>query len=434
MRPAENIKRLIKNLQDTTSAEMDQQVLRDVLLALEESEKTSALTSPNIRRQIMKSPIIKIAAAAVIIIVIIAGVYHTIGPIDITAPVFGDVMEQIYKARSVTYKQTFFPGESWESTTTEMIIKSGIMRSEQSNGDILISDFDTGKTLHLMPNSKRAILTQRASRPREKKLFNYLDWISRIHGEGGKFTGQQETNGKMTNVFIKEVPSDKITVWVDPNTNLPVRVETILRPNPIMVSEIYLTLGDFGGKDDAARSIIISSSSGSPKGIKNEMTTVMSDFVWNAELDESLFSLEPSEEYTVEERQFDTVKTRRNSLVQALTFWAEMSDGMFPSKIDDLGDPNMIRPLLIKKFDKDGDPTEELDQAMKQLDIILKGLSFAQFTQQKVGRSWHYTGDGVKLGDAEKVIFWYRSKDSETYRVIYGDLSVKKVTPENLPK
>jgi hypothetical protein len=28
----------------------------------------------------------------------------------------------------------------------------------------------------------------------------------------------------------------------------------------------------------------------------------------------------------------------------------------------------------------------------------------------------------------------FRSKDAKTYRVIYGDLSVKEVAPEDLPK
>ena len=46
----------------------------------------------------------------------------------------------------------------------------------------------------------------------------------------------------------------------------------------------------------------------------------------------------------------------------------------------------------------------------------------------------HYAGAGVKLGDADKAIFWYRQKDAKTYRVIYGDLSVKDVAPEDLPK
>jgi hypothetical protein len=46
----------------------------------------------------------------------------------------------------------------------------------------------------------------------------------------------------------------------------------------------------------------------------------------------------------------------------------------------------------------------------------------------------HYAGNGVKLGEADKAIFWYQPEGSETWRVIYGDLRVKDVAPENLPK
>ena len=76
MRPAENIERLIKNLTDRTSAQMDERVLGDVLRALEESKKNkSAASKPNIRRTIMKSPITKLAAAAVIIIACFTGLF-----------------------------------------------------------------------------------------------------------------------------------------------------------------------------------------------------------------------------------------------------------------------------------------------------------------------------------------------------------------------
>lgn len=68
MRPAENIEKLIKNLSDTTSAQMDERVRKNMLNALAESEKPSALTQPNLRSIIMKSPITKIAAAVVIIV------------------------------------------------------------------------------------------------------------------------------------------------------------------------------------------------------------------------------------------------------------------------------------------------------------------------------------------------------------------------------
>ena len=47
---------------------------------------------------------------------------------------------------------------------------------------------------------------------------------------------------------------------------------------------------------------------------------------------------------------------------------------------------------------------------------------------------WYYAGNGVKLGEADKPVFWYQPRDSKTYRVIYGDMSVKDVSPQDLPK
>ena len=47
---------------------------------------------------------------------------------------------------------------------------------------------------------------------------------------------------------------------------------------------------------------------------------------------------------------------------------------------------------------------------------------------------WHYAGRGVQLGDGNTAIVWYRPVGSETYRVIYGDLSVEDVLPGDLPE
>jgi outer membrane lipoprotein-sorting protein len=394
------------------------------------SRRTFALS---IRRTIMKNPITKLAAAALIIISILIAVSYFRGPINVTSPVFANVMEQIQKAWSVTYQETYYPGESREFTNTEMIIESGIKRSELTHGNIIIFDLNAGKTLHLIQDINKAILTQRVGRSRGKSLFNYLNWVSSLHEDNGVFTGQQKLDGKMTDVFVVEMPFEKTTVWVDPETDLPVRVEMVSWPNPntdIIVPQMSLSIRDFGGEANEARSIIIGSGRGSPEGIQKEMTRILSDFSWNIELDESLFSLEPPEGYTLEERQFDVSETGENGLVQALAFWTEMSDGMFPAKINDLGDPNMVRPMLIEKFDKDGDPAEELDQAMKQAHIILKGLFFAQ--KCKAQGSWNYAGEGVILADEDTPVCWWKSENSEDYRIIYADLSIGNIPIEDL--
>ena len=41
---------------------------------------------------------------------------------------------------------------------------------------------------------------------------------------------------------------------------------------------------------------------------------------------------------------------------------------------------------------------------------------------------------GVKLGDADKILFWYRPEGAANYRVIYGDLHVSDVTEDRLPE
>ena len=71
-------------------------------------------------------------------------------------------------------------------------------------------------------------------------------------------------------------------------------------------------------------------------------------------------------------------------------------------------------------------PNEVEDQQnLKDLEKLARGLSFA-FAQLHREADAHYAGKGVKLGTTDAPIFWYRPKNAEKYRVIYGDLSVRE--------
>jgi len=76
---------------------------------------------------------------------------------------------------------------------------------------------------------------------------------------------------------------------------------------------------------------------------------------------------------------------------------------------------------------------ETTEQQRKQDAMTMhRGIMF--LTQLPADNNWRYAGENVRFGDAGTAIFWYRSEGSRTYRVIYGDLSVQDVAPENLPK
>ncbi len=421
MKPAKNIEKLIKNIDIETNTKVDEFVLNDVRKAFEDSKgKEQVVAQLNIWRIIMKSSITKLAAAITIIAAVLA-VYHFSGSIDGTTAAWANTLEQIYKATSVRYNQIFYVKDRDPFTVQKMVNEKGVIRSilyDQPR----IYDFSAGKTLQLIPDDKKAILTHRVGRKRPSKPYNRLDFLVSIKNRAGEFLGTESIDGKPANKFFWDKGKyDYTTIWVDPSTDLPLKVEQVHLPNPnedIIQPFIGLDLADFGGASGKSRSVTI----GGGKGIQDKMIIIMTDFIWNEELDPALFSLEHPEDYTLQEKQFDVSEPGENGLIEALAFWTEMSGGSFPQKINELIDPNQINPMLIEKFDGEGDPSEELYEAMKQANTIIKGVYCA--FNKKVDGTWGYAGGDVHLGEAEKVVCWWKPEDSQGYRVIYGDLSI----------
>ena len=107
MRPAENIKRLVKNARIKINPEVKKSALKELINELEKSKITSlAGTQPNIRRIIMKSKITKFAAAAVIIIAVLLSVsiFHQSIPTASAAQVLQDAIDAVSDIWSVHMK------------------------------------------------------------------------------------------------------------------------------------------------------------------------------------------------------------------------------------------------------------------------------------------------------------------------------------------
>ncbi|HUS72789.1 MAG TPA: LamG domain-containing protein [Sedimentisphaerales bacterium] len=74
MRAEKNVEKLIGDLADRTSANMDKRVLGDALRALEKSQKTPAASQANIWKKTTKTQICALAAAAIVIIGLLIGI------------------------------------------------------------------------------------------------------------------------------------------------------------------------------------------------------------------------------------------------------------------------------------------------------------------------------------------------------------------------
>ncbi len=430
MKSLKDIQKIVTKFNVKPRSEMRSKVL-DEALKIQRSQKQQNTSDTYTWRIIMKSRMTKFAAAAVILVAILIGINQFGGSIDGTSVAFADVLENISNARNVVYKEiSEIPGLTYESV--QMVNAQGIIRNEVEHV-VYIFDFNNGVTLSLNTNSKQATRIYRTGRKRSGKDFSYIGWIRKLHETDAEFIGTEELNGDQVNVYLWEVPFEKITLWVDPQSNLPVKVEHECFANTeknIVMPRLSLSMGDFGGDKSISGSGSISSGRGSGKGISEDTTRTMLDFQWDTDLDETLFSLEAPEGYTLEERQCDDSPIDDNSLIYILGFWAQMRNSQFPSE-QELNDPESFKPLLIEKFDKDGDPEQEFELATKELSKVLRGLYVIQ--EKKVDGSWGYNGEGVLLGQADTIICWWFDEETEGYKAIFGDLSIGDVTEDQLP-
>jgi len=368
-----------------------------------ESQITGQKPSRSIRiietgRMIMKSRISKIAAAAVIIIAILT-VTHFVGhPIESMA--WADVVRPILTARTVAFNLVMAEGEDVPITRV-MNMGTQRIRSEALSPDgktvqvIVIVDYDTSRMLQLIPGQKTAAFIELKDIPENEVPENILKEMRNIITElqndpdvSVESLGEKEIDGRIAKGFRATSPDGELTVWADTETALPIRLEQTWR----------------------------------------QIHFVCTDFQFDTEMDESLFSMEIPEGYSELPRtELSFEGSTEQDLVGTLQVWAEnILDGVFPKDftgqvyIED-AKRNRHKFVDLKK-------EERLKMAMK----ISPGFIFVHLLKDE--NDWHYVGENVKLGDADSPVCWYRPTDSETYRVIYGDLSVKDIAPKDLPK
>ncbi len=351
----------------------------------------------------------KFALATSILIVMGAAVWTLMSvPGALASVSLGAVLKEIRKVRPVTYNANVREGDSAPYKMHWMVSASGRARWITPDGAITIVDPVQGEIIMLTPANKtfRTITYQT-----DKQRHDPLEQIRKLQETDGGFAGTEQLDGQLTNVFQIKQQDRTITIWADAQTNLPIRVE-----------------------------IITTAKTATAPSQRTSM--ILSDFVWGADLPEELFALTPPEGY-VPEWQRGEVPTEAD-LIEELRLLAKIFEGVFPPSLN----PSDVRRLwfsfmlkkglvvrtkigdsVVNKY-RDDDPNG-LVQTTKG--IVKRGIKFVD-RQEGTATDWHYFGGGVKLGDANAPICWWRPKGSTMYRVVYGDLSIRNLAPDQLPK
>ena len=384
--------RLVKNGKALSESQLEDKVLNQIIQKQNVRLKTARKAGEglNLRRIIMKSKITRMAAAAAIIFAVLIGI-HSITGGTVT---FAQVIEPILKARTVVYDFIIGDEESNPVVMHDIVVGSRIRRTLSNIPNMTqILDTENGKMLVLHDEEKTATYVDIKGQLQEMTK-SYIGFVREVLMElkdnpDVKELGEQEIDGRKAIGFSGRGRNQELKIWADPKTAVPIRVE--------------LRLG--------------------------QLVVVLKNFKFDKPIDDSQISMDVPEGYTLDEAEIDFTKGTEEDFVESLRVWAEvLLDGKFPETV---GTESYMKqmPLIGEKLAQSG---LSEDKAAKLAMALPRGMFFLQLLE--IDDKYHYAGKGVKLGDTDTAIFWYRPEGSDTYRVIYGDLSVKDVLEENLPK
>ncbi|MHC4131100.1 MAG: hypothetical protein ACYSR3_03755 [Planctomycetota bacterium] len=380
MKPLKDIKKIVTKFNVKPRPEMRSNILDE---ALEIQKNKQSTSDAYIWRIIMKSKITRFTAAAASIIIVTGIVLSILGT---GTPTFAQVIEPILNARTVAFDPVIHD-----------IVKDSLIRRTFSNMEtILIIDLENSKMLTLNPQQNIAAYGD-IEGPLKEATRSYLrlvrDIIVRLEDSPDwhvKELNLKVIDGTRAVGFHVTGGDQQLIVWADLEMAVPIRIE-LLRGQSVLA--------------------------------------IFKNIEFNVPVDDSLVSMNVPDGYTLHQGELNLSDFNEQDFIETLRMWADLLlDGRFPD--------NLTTEEILKQVPVLGEKIDELDisdEDKMQLGMHLgRGIIFYQMLAHQ--REYHYGGKGVKLGDAQKAIFWYQPEGSQAWRVIYGDLSVKEVDEENLPK
>ncbi|MBN1805001.1 MAG: hypothetical protein JW837_07110 [Sedimentisphaerales bacterium] len=285
-------------------------------------------------RTIMKHNISKIAA----VITIGAGILALFIILDPgttnSSMAFADVLENIEHRKTVTFHMTgrFRLSEEteWFNYMDSQVMSYGpIHRVEQSDGKMWIVDEQTGQALNL---DTTAHTYERTGAPQDYNIYNQLKKCHNQPGYTIEKLEPQQIDGSLAELFRlyqeDEQASLTILVWVDFETQLPVRIEQTM---------------------EISHDIVV------PNRIQQ---TITSDIQFDIELDKSLFSIDVPQDYR--EAIVDTphsltqwmmlrgqTEAHMQRIIDACSEYITQNHGQWPDKLEQLLDYGLDSKALI---------------------------------------------------------------------------------------
>ncbi|WP_165226083.1 LolA family protein [Aquisphaera insulae] len=173
-----------------------------------------------------------------------------------------ELQQKVAATRTLTHTMVELVDDKPRESSRMMVVAPSLVRNEMEGGYSIV-DFQARKTMLVRTKAKSAMVIEGAAFQVPEQI-NFYALFRDIAKDPVRVLPGREVAGKPALGFVVKVNGQEGTVWVDPETKLPVRIEMEWKD---------------GGK---------------------RWVQVMSDFVFDRPLDPALFTMTPPEGFTVE--------------------------------------------------------------------------------------------------------------------------------------
>jgi len=435
--------RLVKNGETLAHRDLEDEVMNQVIrrqsVQLKKTVKENRIFE--LRRFIMKSPIVKVAVAAAVVLACLAGLYLWTGTKSGAGVLLADVLEKVEQAQAFMYKmkmkttgnmQPGMPSGPMEMTSTVLISNEYGMKMEVDMNMVVNGAGQKMKQLmYVLPNEKKvymimteqkqyitmefdesvlARMKKQSNDPRDllRQIINskYVD-IGKSVIDGVEVEGFETTDPACLGGMMKDV---KVILWVDRKTELPVREEMYFKMNEQM-----------------------------------QMEGELYDFQWYVQVNADEFKpVIPQDYTTILPGGYKMPSASEEGAIEGLRFCEQLT-GRYPKKIDmmnlmneivaikDSNNPTAAALKLKEDLKGEMDKLPEEEKAKKIMEIMrpVQSLGLFHMTLVQEKKEPAYYGETVTPADTDKVLMRWKTSDNE-YRVIFGDLRAETVTAEKL--
>jgi outer membrane lipoprotein-sorting protein len=442
MQSADRIRESFKKAELAVHPEADEQVFQDVLRAHRETKTdepdehvyASVDMAPGLWRSTMRSPITKLAIAAVLVIVCLMGIMMWKGTGSSVA--LADVLTQIQQVNAYMYQMTLnITGQKFGDKTINSDVHATILVSRDGGMKMTMNMQDPNGVqkgtyeTYLLPEKKVMLTLVPYAKQYmeveldETRLQNELKAnnnprivIQQILDCNYVSLGRSTIDGVAVEEFRTTDPrymtgamgQPDVKMWVDVKTQLPVRLEMDMQNGQM------------------------------------HMHYLADKFQWNAPIDPKEFEPAIPADYTpMTSAPMKVPAVTEETMVQGLKLFAEMS-GRYPDELNIMTISAKLGELSAKELMKDanGVPLSQAEAVKrlqdkealqklseKMMPMAMPAAFYGKLIQENKDPA--YYGKVVTPQDVSQVLMRWKVSDTE-YRVIFGSLHAETVKADVL--